>query len=352
MEKWNKIKFFVSKLPAKQAVGVYSVGRQIFLKQLENENPKEEYIPQNLNRKLWGIDFRTPLFNSAGVFKDFSYYDLAFKQGAGAYLVGTLTPDSRLGNVIEGIHLPFAIYPKSHSSSNSLGLPNRGLNAALDDFCRIERHKGFPVGISLASDSLEELVRSLQLCENAGIDFAEMNESCPNVDSNEDLRRKLEYISKEFLRKRKTKMPVIVKFSNDLDFVEIPKVMRMLFEEKYDGINLGNTSTDYSRMRTKIHFRDLPLYDFYTKSFKGGISGRPLKRDSLELSRTAVEYLKANPKKKEFHVIRTGGIESTEDISESEKIGASLNQWFTGYFENFIIHGNSLYKNIFEKRDG
>jgi dihydroorotate dehydrogenase len=349
MSSWNKLKFFVSKLPPKRAVEVYSIGRQIFLKQLESEAPRESYVPQkDLNRKLWGIDFRTPLFNSAGMFKDFRYYDLAFKQGAGAYLVGTLTPDSKEGNIIEGIHLPFAIYPKSHASSNSLGLPNKGLNQALDDFCRIERHKGFPVGISLASDSLEGLVRSLQLCESAGIDFIELPRS-PNIEYKISREEELEYVSKHFLKKRNSNLPIIVKLSNDLDFVQIPDVMDLLLDLGYNGINLGNTSTDYPRMRTKVHFRDLPLYDFYTKNFKGGISGRPLKGESLELARIAAEYLKVNSPLQEFHVIRTGGIENAKDIHDSEEAGVSLNQWFTGYFENFIRHKNSLYKEILEK---
>ena len=349
MSQWNKIKFFVSKLPPKQAIGVYTVGRQIFLKQLESENPRRAYIPPaNLNRKLWGIDFRTPLFNSAGMFKDFNYYDLAFKQGAGAYLIGTLTPEPKEGNTINQIHLPFAIYPKSHSSSNSLGLPNKGLYQTLQDLSRIEKIQGFPIGLSLASSSLEGLVQSLQLCEEMGIDFVEINESCPNVHNDGDQRKRLDYIGKKFLKRRKTRLPVIVKFSNDLNFIDIPEIVGLLFKLGYDGINFGNTSTDYPRIRTKIHFRDLSLYDFYTKNFKGGISGRPLKRDSLELSKIAVEYLKTNSSR-EFHIIRTGGIEDANDIAESEKVGVSLNQWFTGYFENFITHGNDLYKEILEK---
>jgi hypothetical protein len=49
----------------------------------------------------------------------------------------------------------------------------------------------------------------------------------------------------------------------------------------------------------------------------------------------------------EFHVIRTGGISSADDILLSEKSGISLNQWFTGYFEGFAAKGHRLYQMIF-----
>ena len=346
--KWRKTKFLVSKLPPKLSIGVYSLGRQVFLSGMKRETPKEAYVPpQSLNRKLWGIDFRTPLFNAAGVFKDFSCYDLAFKQGAGAYLVGTITPTSNEGNQINSIHLPFAIYPNSHASSNSLGLPNKGIIKILKGISEIERHEGFPIGISLTSDSLEELVYSLQLCEGSRIDFVELNESCPNKKNAGNLKQRLEYVKKKFLEK--ADFPVIIKLSNDLDFAQIPDIMDSLFELGYDGINLGNSSTDYHAIRNKIHLKDLPLYDFFTKNFKGGVSGEPLKHISLELSSIAVQYVKAASPRQEFHVTRTGGIQTRGDISASEEAEISLNQMGVGYFESLIAHGNDLYKDIWEK---
>ena len=48
-----------------------------------------------------------------------------------------------------------------------------------------------------------------------------------------------------------------------------------------------------------------------------------------------------------FHVIRCGGIESYSDILESNKVGVSLNQWYTCYMHNYLLHGNSVYKHFF-----
>lgn len=349
MDKWTKVKYLASGLPPRAAIGVYSLGRQVFLSGIRNENPRRVYTPpEDLSRTLWGIKFRTPLFNAAGAFKDFNYYNLAFKQGAGAYLVGTITPNPRDGNEIDGILHPLAMYPRSHASSNSLGLPNQGIEKTLEDISGIERHEGFPIGISLASDSLGELVQSMQLCEEKGIDFIQLNESCPNVENAGNLTERLGYVDKNFLKKRKRHLPVEVKFSNDLNFTQIPDVVDLLLELNYDGINLGNTSTDYHGMRNKIHPRELALYDFYTKNFRGGLSGNPLKEVSLALASVAVEYVKACSPHQEFHVTRTGGIETREDISDSKNAGVSLNGWYTGHFRNLDEHGNDLYRNMFE----
>ena len=59
------------------------------------------------------------------------------------------------------------------------------------------------------------------------------------------------------------------------------------------------------------------------------------------------EYLKSGSPSQEFHVIRTGGIETLQDIQDSERAGISLNQWFTGYFENFASHGHKVYEELF-----
>jgi len=44
-------------------------------------------------------------------------------------------------------------------------------------------------------------------------------------------------------------------------------------------------------------------------------------------------------------VIRTGGIESVEDILDSH---ADLNQWFTGYFQAFGFDGHRLYQTLYD----
>jgi len=203
-------------------------------------------------------------------------------------------------------------------------------------------------------EKLRYLVRGMMRYEKAGVDFLEINESCPNTahgkPQDDEIANRLKYVSDNFMAQLKRRLPVIVKFSNDTESEQVPALMDLLFELQYDGINFGNTSTDYAKREILIDKRERRLYRYFTTddSFGvgGGVSGRPLKESSLELAGTAVQYLKEGKPSQEFHVIRTGGIETLKDIQESNDAGISMNQWYTGYFENFSKVGHRVYQEI------
>lgn len=365
----SKLRPLITRLPPKMVVSRYSQGRLDFLERLKEEIPTETFVPpEDLSRELWGIRFRTPIMNSAGMFKNGECYKMVARQGAGAYLGGTGTWNSRKGNEREGIYLPFVPYPQSHSASNWLGLPNDGDETNSQRAAQLERVADTPIGWSVmgspdfqGEEKLRYLVAGMRLYEKAGVDFIEINESCPNTahgkPQDDDAANRLRYIKENFLDRRTIsdtdrlrEIPIIVKFSSDTEAEQLPSLLDLLFEFGYDGVNLGNASTNYSKRREKIDPSERKLYDFYTKTFGGAISGGPLRESSLELASRAAEYLKAGPPSQEFHVIRTGGIETLEDIQESERAGISLNQWFTGYFENFAQYGHEIYRKLFDVR--
>jgi dihydroorotate dehydrogenase len=355
----SKLRSILTRLPPKTVVSKYSAGRLDFLAKLKDENPQEVYSPsEDLGRTLWGIKFRSPIMNSAGMFKNGECYEMVAKQGAGAYLGGTGTWNSRKGNEKEGIYLPFTPYPKSHSASNWLGLPNDGDEVNSQRAQQLERIAETPIGWSImgspdfqGEEKLQNLVNGMGLYESAGVDFIEINESCPNTShgkpQDDDLANRLKYVREQFLNRRTRNLPVIVKFSNDTEVTQIPALLDLLFDLGYGGVNFGNTSVAYDRRRESVNQGERKLFDFYTSTFGGGVSGRPLKEDSLVLASRSVDYVKSRAPSQEFHVIRTGGIESKEDIDASERAGISLNQWFTGYFENFAQHGHEVYKELF-----
>jgi dihydroorotate dehydrogenase len=163
----------------------------------------------------------------------------------------------------------------------------------------------------------------------------------------------LSYIKEHFLdsrslKGRKRAVPVVVKFSNDLYLFEVKGLMDQLFELGFDGVNFGNTAKNYDTFNDKIARKEKKLFDYFTHTFGGGLSGQPLRSQSLGLCREAVRYLKAGAPSQEFHVIRTGGISSAYDIKESEEVGVSLNQWFTRYFERFAENGHGLYGELYK----
>jgi dihydroorotate dehydrogenase len=346
---------------------IYSNSRKFFLNILTKEIPDVDItFKENTSNILWNLKFNSPLFNAAGMFKNADGYYTSAAQGAGAYLAGTATSSLRKGNIKNLIKNPFLPYPKSGSASNWMGLPNLGHDIIAKKLSKLNKIEGCPVGISVSIDpenenkikALINMTEALKLYEKANVDFIEINESCPNVEHKHNLdshglldknmNSRLEYISKEFLNKRTRNLPVIVKFSNDTNRKIIPDLINLLLSLNYDGINFGNTSTNYSYFEKFIDKNDLSNFRYFTTKFGGGLSGRLLKDVSLNLSSDAANYINNKTLTREFHVIRTGGIENNTDIKNSYKSGVSINQWFTGYFDNFSLYGHNLYKHIFQ----
>lgn len=339
----------------------YSYGRKLFLKLLSDEIPNNKFVPPpELQIKLWDIEFQLPLFNAAGMFKKGEGYHTVASQGAGAYLAGTATFHKRRGNFRNLILHPFLPYNSSDSASNWMGLPNEGFEVIAKRLSKIEKVKGCPVGISLSfspeagiDTAIREMLEGMVMFEKANVDFIELNESCPNVkhaeheNDEKNLWLRLEQISEKFLLKRKRNIPVIVKFSNDTAMEQIALFIDKLIDFGFDGVNFGNTSTEYDLYTDEIHSYDVKNYNYFTKTFHGGLSGKVLKQKSLDLCAFAAGHLKSKELKKEFHIIRTGGVETHNDILESDKNGILLNQWFTGYFSAFSKNGHQLYKKMF-----
>lgn len=366
----------VSRFPPKFVIQLYSKGRLDFLEKLDEESEEVlHFKPRfngNLGTTLWGIKFDLPLMNAAGMFRG-ECYKLSLYQCAGGYMGGTETVNARRGFEAKGIRQPFVSLPRSGVALNKLSLPNIGDIANRNKVSEIIklRYENFPLAWSVSYDDnikddrerLKQLIGSLKNYEHLGVDFIELNESCPNTEEEKgSLEERLKFIKENFLdqrsifssdRKRKRLVPLEVKFSNDTEIERVPELMDILFEYGFDGVNFGNTSTDYPRRREQIDPREQRVYDFFTTSEEfgvgGGVSGRVLKEDSLRLCAEAVRYKKEKQPKQEFHVIRTGGIENAQDLLDSEKAGISLNQWYTGYMDNLAIHGHNVYRNLYEE---
>lgn len=359
----RSIRQIASKLSPSIYIALYSYGRKLFLKLLSQEEPIAFKAPEQFKLKLWELEFACPLFNSAGIFKTGEGYKTVALQGAGAYLAGTTTSLPRRGNRKGAIVHPFVPLPKSHSAINWMGLPNPGNNVVAKKLSELQKIKSCPIGASIAaSNDLSEkeallgIVEGMQLYEKANVDFVELNESCPNVESHRntndsildtELLHRLEYISDNFLKRRKRNLPVIIKLSIDTEPNYINSLIDALLDFGFDGINFGNTSTNYEYLINKINPKEQKIYRYFCKKYGGGISGNPLKEKSLHLCARATKYLESKNLNREFHIIRTGGIEGLEDILESKMNGILLNQWFTGYFENFSRYGHKLYQELF-----
>ena len=66
----------IALIPPKNIVSVYSAGRRRFLNEIKDQLPEETYTPpEELARTLWGIRFRSPIMNAAGMFKNGEWYE-------------------------------------------------------------------------------------------------------------------------------------------------------------------------------------------------------------------------------------------------------------------------------------
>ncbi len=347
-------------LPSYMVVKTHSLARKYFLANFFKTIPKTQFIPDKIyHKKLWHLTFQFPLMNSAGMFKNAEGYDLISAIGAGGYLGGTSTYNKRVGNYKHHILHPTIILKNSKIAINFLGLPNLGDEILSKQIITKHKMKNCPIGWSISREtqineqqSLDNLIKSLWLYHNKEqIDFIEINESCPNIlisthDKNNALAHRLEYISTHFLKKRERPLPITVKFSNDLSINNLKNILKLLLYYQFDGIVLGNTSTNYKAICPNVHTTEQKLFNYFTNKFGGGVSGQILKQQSLSLSTNAVSLIKQLNPNHEFHVIRSGGIDSINDIMQSNNAGISLNQWYSGFFDNYIKYEDNVYKHF------
>ncbi|MBX3042701.1 MAG: hypothetical protein KIT33_01255 [Candidatus Kapabacteria bacterium] len=344
-------------------IDFYSRARRDFLYRLSNDEPRNLDI-ENWKKpvKLWDIEFNNPIFNAAGMFKSGNGYQMSALEGAGAWLAGTSTSNPRAGNKKFDILHPFLSLPRTKSALNWLGLPNDGHIALAGKIKRFEKIKGCPVGVSVSADpgdsgalALKNLVEGMKILHQSGADFIELNESCPNVphhDNNSEtgldneMINRLEYIKDNFISQSNSKVPLIVKYSVDTKPELLDELIPMLIDMGFSGINLGNTSISYEDYMEFINPKELTSFKYFTENFGGGVSGKLIAAKSLNLTIKAARILKSLQTRNEFHIIRTGGIENSKDVQQTLDAGASLMQWYTGYFENFSIFGHKVYKNI------
>jgi len=365
----KKIRPWMAHLPPKLYITTYSRFRNTFLRNFVNCIPKSKIeIGQEHKVKLWDIEFNSPLFNAAGMFKLGAGYRKVYMLGAGAFLAGTSTATPRFGNVKENIKGPFVPLPNSKAAINWLGLPNPGHSRLAKVINDIEAKPGCPIGVSLSvepnsngSAPLDKLIDGFNSFIKAGASFAELNESCPNVAHNDvnydssgldiNLINRAEYLYEKFIKRKDSNFPIILKFSNDTSASLVNKLVDLAIDFHFDGINFGNTSVNYQLYRNLINSAELNSYDYFTSHFGGGLSGSILKDASLHLSSIASRYLTTKSLNNEFHIIRTGGIDSYDDIKKSKENNIYLNQWYTGFFENFAMNGNNVYKEFFNNID-
>ena len=202
---------FYETLPSEAFIALYSASRTPFIHALSAAGGNASPSDSGKRLSAMGLTFRNDLGNSAGLGQDGSLLQFDYALGAGYTVVGTVL-EPHTGNVFQflgGLWSGNAWTPLQHSGAalNSLGLPSKGVDAAVANIAAFRKKHGieaqkattkaasstntpcFPIGVSImghpnhSSDETKKLDGVVYCVKKAlpQADFIEINESCPNV---------------------------------------------------------------------------------------------------------------------------------------------------------------------------
>ena len=293
-----------------------------------------KYESPKLHRNVFGINFPNPVGLSAGMDKNGKCYNEFADFGFGFVEIGSLTPKPQSGNPCPRI---FRL-PKDRAIINRMGMNNEGILSAISNLKNDHPEVIIAASISKNTTSQEEqITRDYEYAFSMLYDFVDMfvvNVSCPNVAGVTALQEP-SFISDiiDPILNRRTCMdkykPVLIKVSLDLEYDSLDDMLSYAMRSGVDGIVIGNTSNSRTGLETPQNELD--------KIGKGGLSGAPLYKKSLEM----VKYV-YNKTCGRLPIIGVGGIMSEKQAYEMLNSGASLIEIYSG----FIYEGPSFVKRI------
>jgi len=310
--------------------------------------------------EAFGLTFRSDLGNSAGLDKDGSLLPFNFRLGAGFCVVGTVLSRPHTGNLEvpspspfgDGKkHNPWVPLPDSGAALNSLGLPSKGVDEAVENISafremyRIPLGGGkarFPIGVSIMGHPLDQgeaKLAGVVDCVRKALpvaDFIEINESCPNVKHHKGGDAELTARVKAVMKMRDAelkatgrKVPILVKLG---DFGNVEHTVRLMEKLGVDGLIGLNTQKDYDDYRPQLSDTDSKIFEYYTGKHGGGMSGPLIQNKAEKQINAAADFIKNNPKIK-LKLVHVGGIATPEDMAKSRQAGGDavvLREWYTG----------------------
>ena len=252
--------------------------------------------------------------------------------GFGFVEVGTITPQPQPGNPKPRV---FRL-PADHALINRMGFNNQGVASAVHRFYRRNRlrpnRRSVILGVNLGKNTLTpnekaaadylRLFRSLYEYVN----YFVINVSCPNIANlaclqNKDNLKELLQGLIDFRRGQIQYRPILLKISPDLSQEQVDEMIEVLIENGLDGIVATNTTTRRDGLQTPA--------DLVAEIGKGGMSGGPLTKRSLEMVRYIHEKTEGR-----FPIIGVGGIMTEDDAIAMLDAGASLIEIYTGFIYN------------------
>ena len=267
--------------------------------------------------KIFNKEIDNPIGMAAGFDKNAEVYNPLFKLGFGFVEVGTITPLKQYGNSKPRV---FRLV-EDEALINRLGFNNHGADVVLD---RIKSNKklgllGINVGPNKdSSNRINDYLIGLKTFHQVA-DYITINISSPNTENlrNFHEENKLLELLKSITKEKndlKTKVPIVVKISPDIDENQINLISEILLENEINAIIISNTS-ELSR----------DLLSDIQRHQKGGLSGKPIEKKSNILINKFYKLLKGKIK-----IIGVGGVDSGQAAYDKFLAGADFIQLYTG----------------------
>ena len=294
-----------------------------------------KYNDPSLKRNLFGLEFRNPVGLAAGIDKNGDFYNELSWFGFSFIEIGSLTPEPQDGNPKPRL---FRL-PQDRALINRMGINNKGIFHAIEHIKKDAPRTILCASIAKNSSSAadEDIIADYKKAFSFMYDFVDMftvNVSCPNVEGLQHLQD-VSYLSDiidPLLDLRvcyDSYKPLLVKVSPDIPHEELDEILNYCMLSGIDGIVAGNTTTSREGLVTDSKKLE--------KIGRGGLSGAPLFKRSLEL----VRYIHTRTNGR-LPIIGVGGIMNAEQAKQMLDSGASLIEICTG----FIYEGPSAVKNI------
>tara|TARA_Y100001970_G_scaffold4075_1_gene4781 strand:- start:1350 stop:2390 length:1041 start_codon:yes stop_codon:yes gene_type:complete len=285
---------------------------------------KFNIVPQNkikdnksIQTECFGKTIPNPIGMAAGFDKDAEVYNSLFKLGFGFVEVGTVTPLRQYGNPKPRI---FRL-EEDMALINRLGFNNSGSEKIKSRIISNSPRGLFGVNIGPNKDTknrLEDYLIGFRKFFNLA-DYLTINISSPNTENlrnfhNKDELCELLSLIENEKKILKTKVPVVVKISPDIENKDINIISDLLLKYSINAIIVSNTTDKNRENLTNIN-----------KLEKGGLSGKPLEKKSNELINKFFKIFENKIK-----IIGVGGVDSGQSAYQKIINGASLVQLYTG----------------------
>lgn len=267
----------------------------------------------DLRSQLAGVDLANPIWVASGTA---GYGDELARffplSRLGAFVTKTITPEPRPGHPPpRTAELPFGML-------NAIGLANVGTEAFIRDKLPFLRQSGARIVVNVAGRRVDEFaLQAERLGHLEGVDFLELNLSCPNVREGGTEFSSDPHMAEKTVRAAvdKSRVPVIAKLSPNV--TDIGSIAR--------GAEAGGAAA-LSVMNTLVGlaidvWRRTPRITFGT----GGYSGPAVKPVALAMVHKTYRAVK-------IPVIGIGGIATATDVAEFLMAGATCVQVGTQSF--------------------